>query len=39
MGIFGDGYRYHVTGLDHAEDGFPTNDPKLRAKLAAAKKK
>lgn len=30
---FGTGYRYHVTGLDHGEDGFPTNDPKIRAKL------
>jgi len=26
---FGEGYRYHVTGLNHREDGFPTNDPKL----------
>ncbi|MFQ5737047.1 MAG: 2-oxoacid:acceptor oxidoreductase subunit alpha [Thermodesulfobacteriota bacterium] len=23
---FGSGYRFHVTGLDHKEDGFPTND-------------
>ena len=23
---FGRGYRFHVTGLSHAEDGFPTND-------------
>ncbi len=23
---FGDGYRFHVTGLNHKEDGFPTND-------------
>ncbi len=30
---FGTGYRYHVTGLDHGEDGFPTNDPKERARL------
>lgn len=22
---FGEGYRFHVTGLSHAEDGFPTN--------------
>ncbi|UCD19492.1 MAG: 2-oxoacid:acceptor oxidoreductase subunit alpha [candidate division WOR-3 bacterium] len=25
---FGAGYRYHVTGLNHDETGFPTNDPK-----------
>jgi len=24
MGIFGDGYRYHVTGLTHDVHGFPT---------------
>jgi 2-oxoglutarate ferredoxin oxidoreductase subunit alpha len=24
MGIFGDGYRYHVTGLTHDVQGFPT---------------
>jgi len=24
MGIFGDGYRYHVTGLIHDVNGFPT---------------
>jgi 2-oxoglutarate ferredoxin oxidoreductase subunit alpha len=24
---FGDGYRFHVTGLTHDERGFPTNDP------------
>ena len=24
MGIFGDGYRYHVTGLIHDVRGFPT---------------
>ena len=23
----GDGYRTHITGLTHAEDGFPTQDP------------
>ena len=27
MANFGDGYRYHVTGLIHDETGFPTNDP------------
>jgi 2-oxoglutarate ferredoxin oxidoreductase subunit alpha len=28
MASFGDGYRYHVTGLVHDETGFPTNDTK-----------
>lgn len=27
MGIFGDGYRYHVTGLIHDIRGFPTQRP------------
>jgi len=27
MVSFGQGYRYHVTGLAHDETGFPTNDP------------
>ena len=27
MGIFGDGYRYHVTGLTHDIRGFPTSRP------------
>jgi 2-oxoglutarate/2-oxoacid ferredoxin oxidoreductase subunit alpha len=27
MGIFGDGYRYHVTGLIHDVQGFPTERP------------
>ena len=27
MGIFGDGYRYHVTGLTHDVHGFPTERP------------
>jgi 2-oxoglutarate/2-oxoacid ferredoxin oxidoreductase subunit alpha len=27
MGIFGDGYRYHVTGLTHDPHGFPTERP------------
>lgn len=27
MASFGDGYRWHVTGLIHNEWGFPTNDP------------
>jgi len=28
LAAFGDGYRFHVTGLNHDEDGFPTNDSK-----------
>jgi 2-oxoglutarate ferredoxin oxidoreductase subunit alpha len=27
MVSFGEGYRYHVTGLSHDETGFPTNNP------------
>jgi 2-oxoglutarate ferredoxin oxidoreductase subunit alpha len=27
MAAFGEGYRYHVTGLFHDASGFPTNDP------------
>jgi 2-oxoglutarate ferredoxin oxidoreductase subunit alpha len=27
MGVFGDGYRYHVTGLVHDTHGFPTQRP------------
>lgn len=27
---FGDGYRYHVTGLFHDETGFPSNSSKMR---------
>jgi len=26
---FGTGYRFHVTGLNHKKDGFPTNDSKI----------
>ncbi len=29
---YGDGYRFHVTGLSHGEDGFPTNNPKIADK-------
>lgn len=29
LAAFGDGYRFHVTGLTHGEDGFPTNNPKV----------
>ncbi|MCW5212065.1 2-oxoacid:acceptor oxidoreductase subunit alpha [Desulfobulbus sp. TB] len=27
MATFGDGYRHHVTGLVHDQDGFPTQNP------------
>ncbi len=27
LAAYGDGYRFHVTGLTHGEDGFPTNNP------------
>ncbi len=27
MVSFGEGYRYHITGLAHDETGFPSNDP------------
>ena len=34
MANFGDGYRYHVTGLVHDETGFPTNNtPQIEAML------
>ena len=29
MANFGEGYRYHVTGLSHNEKGFPTEDSEL----------
>lgn len=29
MADFGSGYRYHITGLNHAEDGFPSNNGKM----------
>lgn len=29
MASFGEGYRYHVTGLNHDESGFPTGKPAL----------
>lgn len=34
MAAFGEGYRFHVTGLAHDETGFPTNDPVEIEKLA-----
>ncbi len=33
MASFGEGYRYHVTGLTHGEDGFPTNNNEISGKL------
>ena len=30
---FGEGYRFHVTGLVHDETGFPTNDPEQIVKF------
>ncbi|MDD2574028.1 MAG: 2-oxoacid:acceptor oxidoreductase subunit alpha [Bacillota bacterium] len=33
MPAFGEGYRYHVTGLIHSENGFPTTDAKKTATL------
>lgn len=32
LAAFGHGYRFHVTGLTHGEDGFPTNNPVVGAK-------
>ncbi len=29
LAAFGEGYRFHVTGLNHKDDGFPTNDPEM----------
>ena len=29
---YGTGYRYHITGLAHGPDGFPTNDPEVIVK-------
>ncbi len=33
MASFGEGYRYHVTGLTRDEDGFPTNNNDISGKL------
>ncbi len=27
LASYGEGYRHHITGLFHRDDGFPTNDP------------
>lgn len=35
MAAFGDGYRWHITGLTHNEWGFPTNCPEEIAKKNA----
>ncbi|MFP4547743.1 MAG: 2-oxoacid:acceptor oxidoreductase subunit alpha [Fidelibacterota bacterium] len=35
MANFGEGYRYHVTGLVHDETGFPTNDSEKAAEMLA----
>ncbi|HHY75223.1 MAG TPA: 2-oxoacid:acceptor oxidoreductase subunit alpha [Firmicutes bacterium] len=32
LAAFGEGYRFHVTGLTHGEDGFPTNNPDVGAR-------
>ncbi len=29
LAAYGEGYRFHVSGLDHREDGFPTMDPEM----------
>lgn len=40
MANFGEGYRFHLTGLIHDEDGLPTADnEKIEAKLDKLKKK
>lgn len=33
MAYYGEGYRFHVTGLAHDETGFPTNSPAVADKL------
>lgn len=32
LAAYGEGYRFHVTGLTHGEDGFPTNSPAVGAR-------
>jgi 2-oxoglutarate ferredoxin oxidoreductase subunit alpha len=40
MASFGEGYRFHVTGLTHDEDGFPSSNPaEIQAKLRKLRKK
>ncbi len=33
MAAFGEGYRFHVTGLVHDQTGFPSNSPEVAASL------
>ncbi|MEG2175007.1 MAG: transketolase C-terminal domain-containing protein, partial [Oscillospiraceae bacterium] len=33
MANYGEGYRFHVTGLSHSESGFPTNSADVNEKL------
>jgi 2-oxoglutarate ferredoxin oxidoreductase subunit alpha len=40
MAIFGEGYRFHLTGLTHDESGFPTSKPsEIKGKLEKLKMK
>ncbi len=40
MAAFGEGYRFHLTGLTHDESGFPTAKPnEIKAKLEKLKQK
>lgn len=40
MASMGEGYRYHITGLIHDQEGFPTSNPdEIRAKLDKLKNK
>lgn len=40
MAAFGDGYRYHMTGLTHDQEGFPTAKPvEIKQKLDKLKNK
>jgi 2-oxoglutarate/2-oxoacid ferredoxin oxidoreductase subunit alpha len=40
MASFGEGYRFHLTGLTHDESGFPTSKPnEIKAKLEKLKMK
>lgn len=33
MAAFGNGYRYHITGLNHDKTGFPTHNPEISQRL------
>jgi 2-oxoglutarate ferredoxin oxidoreductase subunit alpha len=40
MAVFGEGYRFHLTGLTHDESGFPTSKPdEIKSKLEKLKLK